>query len=169
MKKIVFIFSLFLLALSSNAQNLTIDALRKEYYKVSTDSVSCAKLYAKVQKDQSTDNLILGYKGAITAAMANHVKNKSEKLKLFNEGKKQIEASIIEDTKNAELRFLRFTIQSNCPKALGYSDQISKDKTIILGNIDAIQNTALRKKMKGFLLESKNLTAEEKKQITTEK
>lgn len=169
MKKLLFILLISMFSISLNAQNITIEALRREYYKVTADSISCAKLYGKIEKDNSNDNLIIGYKGAITSAMANHVKNKSDKLKLFNAGKKLIDNAIIVDDQNIELHFLRFTIQTNCPKALGYCDQITKDKNFILSNLETIKNVTLRNKMESFLLESKQLTEAEKKQINIEK
>jgi len=111
MKNLFVLLYFLLFAVTMNGQGVTIETLRKEYYKVSTDSITCGKLYDKVENLTSTDNLINGYKGAITAAMANHVKSKAEKLKLFNSGKKLIEAAIKADAQNVELRFLRFTIQ----------------------------------------------------------
>jgi hypothetical protein len=162
------IFFLFTLCSLQGMAQLTVDALRKEYGKASTDSSSCAKLYNKTKSDLSTDNVILGYKGAISAAMANHVKNKSEKIKLFNAGKKQIEQSVKADSTNVELRFLRYTIQSNCPKALGYTGEMKADKKFILENIGSVKNSALQKKMTSFLKASKDLTQEEKKNLPSE-
>lgn len=165
MRKLFFLTLLLIFHSISSAQTVTVDALRKEYYKVTSDSATCAKLYSKVCKDNSTDNIIIGYKGAIMAAMANHIKNKQEKLKLFNSGKKFIDQSVITDNENVELRFLRFTIQSNCPKALGYNNQLDSDKKFILDNLDSIKNSSLKKKMGSFLLESNYLSTAEKKRI----
>lgn len=166
MKKSIIFFFLFICTQAFS--QLTVDALRKEYHKASSDSVACSKLYAKAFADNSTDNMIIGYKGAISAAMANHIKNKSEKLKFFNAGKKLIEQSIKADAQNMELRFLRFTIQTNCPKALGYNDEIESDKKFVMESLGSMKNATLKKKMIAFLLASKYVTEEEKKKLNTE-
>lgn len=164
MKKYIFFF--FILSSSFlYSQTVTIESLRKEYYKLNTDSAACAKLYFKISKTNTTDNLISGYKGAITAAMANHVKSKQEKIQLFNSGKKMLEQSIAADTGNVELRFLRFTIQSNCPKALGYHRQLEPDKKYIVTHFSSVKNTSVRAKMEDYLLNSPLLSADEKKMI----
>jgi len=167
MKKIIlflFIFtSTFLLAQPS------LETLRNDYYKLNTDSAACAKLYKKVSAFGVEDNVFNGYKGAITASMANHVTAKAEKLKLFNSGKKLLEQSIKTDSSNVELRFLRLTIQTNCPKALGYYKQISSDKIYIVDHFNSVKSITIKKRMSEYLLASKLLTEEEKKKINSGK
>ncbi|MCW3101671.1 MAG: hypothetical protein JWO09_111 [Bacteroidetes bacterium] len=160
------LFFLFILASASlQAQNISTEQLRKAYYKLNTDSATCAELYAKVSKTNSPDNLITGYKGAITASMASHVKSKQEKIKLFTNGKKLLEQAIAADSANVELRFLRFTIQTNCPKALGYYRQADTDKRYILSHLDSLKNTSLKNKISEYMLASATLSAEEKKKL----
>ena len=165
MKSILF-FTFIILNLFSTAQTLNIDVLRKEYSKVKTDSAGCAKLYERLVKENSTDNTFVCYKGAISTVMANYSTSKIEKFKLFNEGKKLIEQCIAKDTNNTELRFLRFTVQTSCPKALGYNHQIENDKKIIVANYNSIKSSVLHYTMFGYLYNSKYLTEEEKYKIT---
>jgi len=157
---------LFILASASlDAQTISADQLRKSYYKLNTDSSACAELYAKISKTTSADNLINGYKGAISASMANHVTSKQEKIKLFTNGKKMLEQAIAADSANTELRFLRFTIQTNCPKALGYYRNIDADKRYILSHLDSLKNASLKNKISEYMLSSSTLSAEEKKKL----
>lgn len=166
MKRISILLPLFILFIPfSSAQNINLDALRREYAKANSDSSLCARLYQKITKDNSTDNTIICYKGAVTATMANHTKSKQEKLKLFNTGKKLMEESISKDSNNVELHFIRLTIQTNCPKILGYNKQIERDKNIILSNFSAVNNQVLRSKMSEFLLHSSALSESEKQKI----
>jgi hypothetical protein len=162
MKRILILFSFLTLNFISFSQSNEVDKWRRDHYLARQDSSSCAKLYQKITKENSTYNTIICYRGAITATMADYSKNKLEKLNLFKEGKKLIEQSIAKDTNNAELRFLRFTIQTNCPKILGYNKQIDADKMIILKNISAIKNQELKKSMNDFLLHSPYLSPAEK-------
>jgi len=152
-------------AMLASAQTISVETLRSQYYKLDTDSAACAKLYAKLQKAGSDNNLINGYKGAVTAAMANHAKSREEKIKLFTAGKKLIEQSVKTDSANVELRFLRFTIQTNCPKALGYYKQLTPDKKYIIAHLQTLKNPALQSKISDYLLAGNHLDAEEKKQL----
>lgn len=164
MKKHILLFFILICSVLQ-AQTITIESLRKEYYKLNTDSAACAKLFAKVSKANPSDNLISGYKGAITASMANFAKNKTEKIQLFNSGKKLLEQSIAADTGNVELRFLRFTIQSNCPKALGYHRQLDPDKKYILAHLNSVKNSVIKSRMEEYLLSSSLVSEDEKKKI----
>lgn len=164
MKKILLLF-LLLNSACVFSQTVSIDALRRDYQQVKTDSVSCAKLYKKINSANNTDAASLAFKGAITASMANYLTDKKEKIKLFNTGKKLIEESIHSDSTNIETRFLRFTIQTNCPKALGYNKQINTDKSFILKNYSSISSVAVKKMVHTFLLQSKELTEIEKQKL----
>jgi hypothetical protein len=163
MKKLLFF--LFISISSVVCSQPNIEVLRKDYHKLNTDSAACATLYKKVNTSVSDDFLFNGYKGAITASMANHATSKAEKIKLFNNGKKLLEQSINADSSNIELRFLRLTIQANCPKALGYNKQITSDKKYIVTNFESIKPGSLKPKMAEYLLNSKLLTEEEKRKI----
>ena len=149
----------------SKSQNLNIENIRKEYLKVNSDSASCAKLFQKINKQTCTNNIEIAYNGAITATMANYPKNKLEKLKLFNIGKNKIEQSLSNDPKNLELHFIRFTIQSMCPKMLGYSKEIESDKNYIFCNFEKETNQQLKINILNFLSASSSLTESEKKKL----
>lgn len=164
MKKIVFIFFL-LLSAASFSQVITPDALRREYAQVKTDSASCAKLYKKIVKSNNADVITTAYRGAITAAIANYSNDKNEKLKLFNTGKKLLEQSIATDSSNIEMRFLRYTVQTSAPKALGYNKQLKSDKNFILKNYSSISNIAVKNMIKSFLLQYTTLTEIEKQKL----
>ena len=164
MKKILFILFLFV-SLTSFSQVITPDGLRREYQQVKTDSTSCAKLYKKIVKSNNADMLTTAYRGAITAAMANWSKDKKEKIKLFNTGKKMLEQSIASDSSNIETRFLRYTVQISCPKALGYNKQLKSDKEFIFKNYSSITSMAIKNMIKTFLLQHTTLTETEKQKL----
>lgn len=163
--KQLFSFTFLLFYFSAFTQNISVELLRKEYYKLNTDSVLCKKLFNKIKNENSTNNTIVAYKGAIYASMSNHTKNKSDKLKLFNEGKKMLEQAISKDSANLELRFLRFTIQTNCPKALGYHKNINNDKIFIINNFNTLKPSEHKNKIIEFLSTSAYLNEQEKKKI----
>ncbi len=162
MYKALFLWCFLFLNLYCISQTMNTDILRQEYINVKTDSASCARLYTKITKENSSNNIIICYKGAITASMADYSKNKTEKLKLFSEGKKLVEQCIAKDTSNVELRFLRFTVQTSCPKILGYNKQIEKDKKYILSVYKSITISRLRTMIFDYLYHSSYLTKTEK-------
>ncbi len=164
MKRLLFFLFLILNA-NAFSQTITADALRRSYQQVNADSVTCAKLYKKISTSTDSDNIIIAYRGAITASMANFSKDKKEKLNLFNSGKKLLEQSIAADSSNIETRFLRFTIQSNCPKALNYNKNIRADKVYILANYSYLSNLAIKRMISAFAQQSTSLSETEKKQL----
>ena len=54
-----------------------------------------------------------------------------QKLNLFKQGHKELEAAIKREPKNVEFRFLRLMIQENAPGVLGYKDQLPEDSEYI--------------------------------------
>lgn len=164
MKKLI-VFLFLIVNVNAFSQTITADALRRVYQQVNTDSASCAKLYKKITTSTDSDNIIVAYRGAITASMANFSTDKKEKLNLFNSGKKLLEQSITTDSSNIETRFLRFTIQSNSPKALNYNKQIKTDKAFILKNYSAITNLAIKRMITSFAQQSSAFTETEKQKL----
>ena len=165
MKTKFFVLLFFFTILHSYSQNTAVDEFRKEYDQVSKDSATCAKLYKKAIRSSNADNITTAYRGAITAAMANHSKDKKEKLNVFNTGKKLLEKAISADSSNIETRFLRFTIQSSCPKALGYNKQIASDKNFILKNYSASTNAAVKKMISSFANATSYFTKADKEKL----
>jgi hypothetical protein len=164
MKKAAFLFLFVFITVSTFAQ-VNLEALRKEYAKASSDSALCAKMYQRLSKTDNSNNVITGYRGAAAALMADHSKGKAEKLKFFREGRSLLEQSIIKDNSNAELRLLRLSIQSNCPKVLNYNKDIPADKKFILDNYKTIKDQGLKTMLRDFCLKSSAFSSEEKKQF----
>ncbi len=166
MKNIVSFILFSILPLSLYSQGMTLEEARKVYAESMHDKATCEAAYKKIASVQNSDNhLLMGYKAAITVAMSKHLKTTKEKISHFNNGKQLMESSIVKDAKNVELRFLRFTIQSNCPAVLKYNKSLTTDKLFIIDNLTSVQNTTIRSRIKDFLLQSKNITIEEKQKL----
>lgn len=147
------------------SQTVSVDALRREYEHAFKDSAACSKLYKKIIKSENSDNTTTAYRGAIATAMANHSQNKKDKLNLFNSGKKLLEQSVTADNTNIEIRFLRFTVQSNAPKVLGYNKQIESDKAFILNNYSSVTNIAIKQMIGSFAKQSTAFSETEKQKL----
>jgi hypothetical protein len=74
------------------------------------------------------------YEGALQMQKAGMVGGPSEKLSLFNNGRKKLESAITRDGKNLEFSFLRLMIQENAPRILGYYHDIEKDSEVVRKN-----------------------------------
>ena len=141
-----------------------IDGVRSLYQKTMTSEDACKKLIDLLEPYKN-DPLYLGYSGCATMIMAKHAFNPFSKLSYFKKGKKMLEEAIKADQYNFELRFLRFTAQTNMPSFLGYNDSIKKDKTFILDSFSQIKDARLEAYVLPSLKESKDLTQSEKEEL----
>jgi hypothetical protein len=164
MKKFLIILICFL-NLSTFAQKDELYQIRKEYRTANKDSLSCAKLYNKMAGMNNGNNIMNGYKGAVTMMYAEFIKDKAEKLRLVKKGRDILESAIAKDKENPELRLLRFTIQTNAPKILGYNKELDADKNLILQKYDTIQDQEVKTSIRSFLLLSGRVTASEKEKL----
>lgn len=85
--------------------------------------------------DVQDDALLQGYKGVITAMMAQRAVNPIVKYKHFITGRDMLEEAIEYDKESVELRCLRLAVQRYCPAFLGYSSDIEVDKDHILDKL----------------------------------
>lgn len=74
------------------------------------------------------------FEGALLMKKAGLVAKAKDKLSLFKEGRKKLEASIKKDSDNTEYCFLRLIIQEHAPKALDYKSDIDHDSKLIRSN-----------------------------------
>ena len=89
----------------------------------------------------------LGYRGAAKMLLAKFELNVFKKYELFQEGKNELENAILWDSESVELRFIRFSCQTNAPWFLNYRCSLNRDKEILLhsisqnsGTIESIRN-----------------------------
>ena len=87
------------------------------------------------------------------------------KLKDFNKGKTWIETAIKRDTAEVEMRFLRFTIQTNLPSFLKYNSSIMADKNFLLIHFSSLIDHQLKENIYRYLSGSEYCTEEEIKKL----
>jgi len=107
-----------------------IQEIRQLYVKAVEDKAVVELLLEKFEKLESSD-LKLGYTGAVKMLMAKHVFSPFKKLSYFNEGKKMLDQSIINNPNNPELRYLRYGIQKHTPRFLNYNKNLEEDKKFL--------------------------------------
>ena len=82
---------------------------------------------------------------------AKYTLNPVNKLDRFNKGKELIRTAFSRDTLNLEMRFIRFSIQSNLPSFLGYRGNLDQDKRFLLNNTKTSKDTELQEMIFNYL------------------
>ena len=164
MRNIIWVFILF--CSSSHSKYIPLNEVRLLFNKSASNEESCKKLMSVLNQYNETNNSTLAaYKACATMMMANHVFNPLNKLSNFNKGKELLEKCVAVDKENTEIRYLRFTIQSNAPAFLGYNNSISNDKAFLLNAVNDISDLQLKRIIISFLKSSEYLTSKEKQNI----
>lgn len=131
--------------------------------KQKADAEKFEKLVAQI--DTSAVPAFIGYKGVNEMIQAKYVLNPLTKLNKFNKGKSLLQLAVNLDTLNLETRFLRFSIQSNCPGFLNYSGQLMGDKKFLIDQLMDCNDEELKTMIYNYLITSNSLTAIEIKKL----
>ncbi len=105
--------------------------VRKAFYMASESSKANNEFRKLLSGLSSEDPLILGYKGMSEMLVAYHSYNPVTKYLAFARGRDMLEAAIMKDPFNMELRFLRYSVQKNAPGFLLYSSSVLNDKKLL--------------------------------------
>ena len=134
----VFFFPLLLLA-------NTLEEIRSQFPKALSDRELCENLITSLTKKQNTSSTEKAYLGALQTIWANHTKSPISKWKTFQKGKDNLETAVQQSPNNVEIRLLRYSIQSNCPRFLNYYRDTEKDKAYIQQHKGEIKHPQLVK------------------------
>lgn len=156
---------LLLVVLSFLAVDNDIKHVRELYAKAAYTEDATNQLINYLSDKKELSPLLLGYKGSATALLAKYSINPYRKVKYFNAGVAVVEKAIKKEPSNFELRYIRFSIQTNAPGFLGYYDNIASDKSFLLKGISAISDQDLKKNVTAFLKSSTEVTKAEKQKI----
>ncbi len=112
--------------------------------------------------DEEDNTILVAYKGAVLTLMSKHSNSTKEKKMYFKEGASLLDFAIEEKPENVEMRCIRLGVQENTPKILKYRSNISEDKQLIISQYNSIQSRDIKSYVKGFVVQSKSFTEEEK-------
>jgi hypothetical protein len=141
-----------------------IGEVRQLYERSVTDETSCQKLVFLLEPfNEMNHPLYAGYKAAATMIRAKHAINPLSKYSYFKKGRALLEKAIAKSIADTELRFLRFTIQTNLPGFLDYNNNISADKAFIIKTFPKLVDLELKQKILDFVKTSGYITIAEKK------
>ena len=143
MKLLTVLLMLFtcLVTVAHNDPNM--DSIRANYVKAVSDKKLCKAMLAQLQT-KNGNSVYLAYRGAFRTIWASHAINPIVKLNACNKGKKDIENAVKESPNNIEIRFIRLSIQQNCPSFLGYNNEVEQDLQFIHANKNRITSIPLK-------------------------
>ncbi|SFH88457.1 hypothetical protein SAMN05443292_0610 [Halpernia frigidisoli] len=121
--------------------------------KSENSEVATQQFLTKAKEDfKSTKLPIFGaYIGIGNLFMAKHAGNPFSKLSYFKTGKKFLEKAVSSAPESLEIRFLRYTTQTEMPAFLGYNKNMAEDKIFILDHYKDSKDEVLVEQIKQFL------------------
>ncbi|WP_305013938.1 hypothetical protein [Hymenobacter mellowenesis] len=105
--------------------------LRRHYEQAAADKTAGEKFYKLLADYKDRDALVLGYKAAAEAIRARDA-SMFNKLTYVQDAARTFEQAVSLDPRNPEIRFLRFSVESNLPAFLGLSKHVDEDKELLL-------------------------------------
>jgi hypothetical protein len=162
MKILAFLNIIILLSVTD--ANLKINEVRKLYYQAAVNEDAAVRLKKMLTEvNDNSDAIFVCYKGASQMLDAKYAFNPITKLNRFKKGKTMIEKAINKDPNHLEMRFIRFSIQTNLPSFLGYNNWIESDKKLLLLQTSKTKDEDLKLKISNYLV--KYCTKEELKKL----
>ena len=136
--KITFVIICLFSILFSNAQCSDLNELRLKYLASQNDMKSCKEL------DNLTKNCIpklapveFSYNIISHLMECNFIFNPFVKYATFTESTQQLDSMIYLNPQYTEIRFLRYLVQLNCPRFLGYHTNLENDYKFIMSRINS--------------------------------
>ncbi|MDP3567491.1 hypothetical protein [Sediminibacterium sp.] len=159
-KAFVFTFFIFSVSVSSDLKKVRLHFTQMSKQEASVTSIKELTLTSK----EIPATLKRAYYAAAEMASAQYKISPVAKVNVFNSGKKILEATILSDTSNLEIRYIRYTIQENAPAFLGYKKNIQADKLFLIKNVNNVKSTdpELFSSVYAYLLTYGKLSQQEK-------
>lgn len=105
--------------------------LRHHYELAAADKTAGEKFYQLLADYNERNALVLGYKAASEAIRARDA-SMFNKMTYVQDAARTFEQAVGLDPQNPEIRFLRFSVESNLPAFLGLSKHVDEDKELLL-------------------------------------
>lgn len=149
--------------------NPVVKKVRADFYEIALNSARTEVVLNEVKKIENPSAVIKAYEAALEAMMARVVWNPINKLKHVRKSQKIFEEAVKMDDLNVEVRFIRFAVEYNIPRWLGFSKNLQTDKDFIMDNLSSFDLTCITEQMldyiKGFLKDSGWYSISELEQI----
>ncbi len=142
----------FSMSMAKDSFHPSLEGLRVLYSRAAISEDTCRTLIKTLGSyTVKNEPLLAGYRGAATMIMARHAFNPVTKLRHFRQGRALLEEAIAEAPHDAELRYLRYSIQTNCPSFLGYKDNLQDDRQLLLAYAREGEDNELKHMISAYL------------------
>ena len=136
--------------------------VRKKYFEAIGNERKVEILLKQLQEIHNPSALLLAYRAACESMMAQFSWNLYTKLAQVNKSFDLFAEAIKKDSQNAEIRFLRFSVQHNVPDFLRKNREFEEDKDVLVENFDKANfDTEFRTFLIGYLKDSKRFEKSE--------
>ena len=143
--------------------------LRRHYEAAAADKTAGEKFYQLLADYQASDALVLAYKAAAEAIRARDA-SMFNKLTYVQQAARTFEQAVALDSENPEIRFLRFSVESNLPAFLGLSKHVDEDRTLLLKSALTYPKSALDadafRTVRSFLVDRGHVNEDEARQLS---
>lgn len=151
------LFVLMTLVVCSGFIVLPTEVGKTEFYKAfSGDSPEAMDKVLEKLDANGNDPKTQAYEGALLMKKAAFAKGVKAKVTTFKKGAKLLEKQIDAAPANVEYRFLRLCVQEHAPAILGYNEDITEDKKIVLEHF-AKMDAELKAIVKDYAATSKEI------------
>ena len=153
--KLILLQSLFIgLTLTSSLNRVEV------YTALSSSSMTAINSTINQLEKEKSSTKNTAYKGALITKKADLLEDLKSKLIHVKKGISLLESAIKSQPDNVEFRFLRLTVQENCPKIVKYNTNIIEDKKMILNKFSTLDQE-LKNIIKDYAAISKVITPSE--------
>lgn len=149
---------------SAASGRYSISEVRRLYHQAVENPDAAQELRNLVSSPSITDPLLLAYRGGAEALMAKHAWNPYSKLEYLSRSMHILQQAIDLSPQQAEIRFIRFSVQYYIPRFLGFSKNLDEDAHVIAKHAAQLKNQFDRHTYLGvcdFMISSGSCTADE--------
>ncbi|RAK66087.1 hypothetical protein [Hymenobacter edaphi] len=140
-------------------------ALRRHYRQAAHDEAASRHFHQLMSQYTADNALVLAYKAAAEAILAKHTGGLFDKLDRVKTAGRLFDHAVSLDPKHPEIRFLRFSIESNLPSFLGASKHVQEDKGLLVQTLLAHPRSGLDAEafqaVRDYLVQGKHLSDEQ--------
>ncbi len=118
---------------------------------------------------RGTNATLIAYRGVAEAVQARYLWSPLAKLRAVREAQRQFTRAVALEPTNVEARFLRYTVETNVPHYLGYSQHLAADRDTIMRGARHYPDLGLDRHslqlIRDFMLLHGNCTPEEERML----
>lgn len=112
--------------------DLSVTTLRHLYAQAAFDAAAAGRFQKLLHSYSGSDATVLGYRAVAEAVQARYLWNPLAKLKAVRAAQAQFTKAVALAPDNVEIRFLRYTVESNVPHYLGFSQHLEDDRRLVM-------------------------------------